>query len=259
MNISGSISIVSGASSGIGEATAKLLASKGSHVILLARDADRLRAVAADIQSQNGKADIYPVDLGDSKALAATAARIVAEHGSPDILVNNAGAGRWLPLLQTSADEAAAMMSLPYLAAFNLTRELLPGMLQRRSGQIVNITSVAARLSWPGAVGYSAARAAMEAFTNALRADIGGSGVSVMLATFGTVETAYWKNNPGSREHVPRVAVRTLTQTEVARDVVNGIERGQRTILSPGIFKLLFFLNTFFPATVSRFVAGQKT
>ena len=76
------------------------------------------------------------------------------------------------------------MMTLPYLAAFNLTREFLPGMLKRGSGRIVNITSVASRLAWPGAVAYATARTAMEGFTNALRADIQGSGVSVMLATF---------------------------------------------------------------------------
>ncbi len=100
MKISGSVSVISGSSSGIGEATARLLASKGSHVILLARDADRLSKIAADIRSRKGAADAYPVDLGDTKALAATAARVVAEHGSPDILINNAGAGRWLPLLE---------------------------------------------------------------------------------------------------------------------------------------------------------------
>ncbi len=257
MRVSGSLSVISGSSSGIGEATARLLASRGSHVILLARDADRLRDVAADIRDKKGTADAYAVDLGDPKALAATAARIVAEHGTPNILINNAGAGRWLPLLETSAEEAAAMMALPYLAAFNLTRELLPGMLKRSSGQIVNITSVACRLAWPGAVAYTAARAAMEAFTNALRADVQGSGVSVMLATFGTVETNYWKNNPGSREHVPRssAAMKALTQEEVADTIVRGIEREQRAILQPGIFKLLFALNALFPATVSRFVA----
>ncbi len=257
MRILGTLSVISGSSSGIGEATARLLASRGSHVILLARDADRLRDVAADIRDKKGAADAYAVDLGDPKALAATAASIVAEHGSPDILVNNAGAGRWLPLLETSAEEAAAMMALPYLAAFNLTRELLPGMLKRRSGQIVNITSVASRLSWPGAVAYTAARAAMEAFTNALRADVRGSGVSVMLATFGTVETNYWKNNPGSREHVPKssAAMKVLTQEQVAGAIVRGIEREQRSVLQPGIFKLLFALNALFPAMVSRFVA----
>jgi short-subunit dehydrogenase len=256
MKISGSLSVISGSSSGIGEATARLLASKGSRVILLARDADRLRDVATDIRKKKGAADAYAVDLGDPKALAATAARIVTEHGSPNILINNAGAGRWLPLLETSAEEAAAMMALPYLAAFNLTRELLPGMLKRGSGQIVNITSVACRLAWPGAVGYTAARAAMEAFTNALRADMQGSGVSVMLATFGTVETAYWKNNPGSRPK-SSAAMKALTQEDVADAIARGIEREQRAILQPGIFKLLFALNALFPAMVSRYVARR--
>jgi short-subunit dehydrogenase len=228
-------------------------------VILLARDADRLRDVTADIRSKSGAADAYTVDLGDPEALAATAAHIVAEHGSPDILINNAGAGRWLPLLETSAEEAAAMMALPYLAAFNLTRELLPGMLKRGSGQIVNVTSVACRLAWPGAVAYTAARAAMEGFTNALRADVQGSGVSVMLATFGTVETNYWKNNPGSREHMPKrsAAVKALTQEDVAKAIVRGIEREQRAVLQPGIFKLLFPLNALFPAAVSRYLTGR--
>jgi len=261
MKIAGSVSVISGSSSGIGEATARLLAAKGSHVILLARDADRLAHIAADIRSRNGVADAYPVDLGDAEALAATAARIVAEHGSPDILFNNAGAGRWLPLLETSADEAAAMMALPYLAAFNLTRELLPGMLKRGSGQIVNITSVGCRLPWPGAVAYSAARAAMEAFTNALRSDIKGSGVSVTLATFGTVETKYWKTNPGSREHLPAIAaaIKVLTQEQVAEAIVRGIERNQREILQPRIFKLLFLANALFPETVSRFLGRRQT
>jgi short-subunit dehydrogenase len=251
------LSVISGSSSGIGEATARLLASKGSRVILLARDADRLRDVAADIRNRKGAADAYTVDLGDPKALAATAAHIVAEHGSPDILINNAGAGRWLPLLETSAEEAAVMMAVPYLAAFNLTRELLPGMLKRGSGQIVNITSVACRLAWPGAVAYTAARAAMEAFTNALRADVQGSGISVMLATFGTVETNYWKNNPGSRDHVPKssAAMKVLTQEQVADAILRGIEREQTTILQPGIFKLLFAFNALLPAIMSRYVA----
>ncbi len=259
MKIAGTVSVISGASSGIGEATARRLAARGSRVIILARDAERLNQVAADINRANGVAHAYPVDLGDAKALAATAARIIAEHGSPHILFNNAGAGRWLPLLETPADEAAAMMALPYLAAFNLTRELLPGMVTRGSGHIVNITSVASRLPWPGAVAYGAARAAMEAFTNALRSDIRGSGVTVTLANFGTVETKYWKSNPGSREHLPAIAasIRVLTQDEVAEAIVRGIERQQREIVQPGIFKLLFLLNALFPATTSRLLARR--
>lgn len=249
-----SLSVVTGASSGIGEATARLLASRGSHVCLLARSADRLDTIAQDIRNRGGKADAFAVDLADPEVLAATAMRLVSVHGCPHILINNAGAGRWLPMLETSADEAAQIMAVPYLAAFNLTRELLPGMLARHSGHIINVTSVAARLAWPGAVAYAAARAAMEGFTNALRADLYGSGLSVTLAMFGTVETSYWEHNPGSRERLPKQAagMRTLSSEQVASAIVSGIEKGARTIVEPAAFKRLFLLNWLFPKQTEK-------
>jgi short-subunit dehydrogenase len=247
--IAGSLSVVTGASSGIGDATARALAARGSHVLLLARNGDRLHSVADEIRGRGGQADAFAVDLSDPKAIAAVAQRLVATHGSPHILINNAGAGRWLPILETPAEEVAQMMAVPYLAAFNITRELLPGMLARRSGHIVNVTSVAARLAWPGAVAYTAARAAMEGFTNALRADLYGSGLQVTLAMFGTVETPYWDHNPGSRERMPRQAARmpTLTPERVAAAIVAAIEKGSRTVVAPARFRLLFLLNRLFP------------
>lgn len=260
VNLSGALSVVTGASSGIGAATARLLASRGSHVLLLARDHDRLQATAEDIRRQGGKADAIAVDLADARALAEAAQRLRAAHGDPQILVNNAGAGRWLPQLQTSADEAAQMMAVPYLAAFNLTRELLPGMLARRAGHIVNVTSVAARLAWPGAVAYAAARTAMEGFNNALRADVYGSGVAVTLAMFGTVESPYWEHNPGSRERLPKQAagMRALTPDEVAAAIVSGIEKGKRTVIAPAAFRMLFLMNALFPAQTEASMCGPS-
>lgn len=247
--IEGSLAVVTGASSGIGEATARALAERGSRVLLLARNAQRLDAVAEGIRRSGGKAEALAVDLGDAQAIAAAAQKLVAEHGSPDILVNNAGAGRWLPILETSAEEAAQMMAVPYLAAFNLTRDLLPGMLARRSGHIVNVTSVAARLAWPGAVAYATARAAMEGFTNALRADLHGSGVRVTLAMFGTVETPYWEHNPGSRERLPKQAASmpVLKPEQAAAAIAGAIEKGSRTVVAPASFRLVFLLNSLFP------------
>ena len=198
-DINGSLSVVTGGSSGIGEAAARALAARGSHVILLARNADRLSAVCTADSERGGHADSYVLDLADPVAIASVANELVSAHGTPHILINNAGAGRWLPLLQTTADEAATMMTVPYLAAFNITRELLSGMLERRSGHIVNVTSVAARLAWPGAVAYSAARAAMEGFTDSLRADLYRSGITVTLAMFGTVDTPYWSTTPAAK------------------------------------------------------------
>jgi uncharacterized protein len=249
--IDGSLS-VAGASSGIGEATARALAARGSHVLLLARNTDRLNAVANEIRRRGGKADAFTVDLSDPKAISSVAQELVSVHGSPHVLINNAGAGRWLPILQTPADEAAQMIAVPYLAAFNITRDLLPGMLARRSGHIVNVTSVAARLTWPGEVAYATARAAMEGFTNALRADIYDSGLGVTLAMFGTVETPYWEHNPGSRERLPKQAASmpTLNPEQVASAIVTAIEKGSRTVIVPASFRLLFLLNSLFPRQI---------
>jgi len=256
--LDGTLAVVTGAASGIGEATAHELASRGSRVLLLDRNAEPLELVADAIRGQGHRAEAYVIDLSDAEAIRVTAGELVAAHGSPDVLVNNAGVGRWLSILETSAEEAELMITVPYLAAFNLTRELLPGMLARGSGQIVNLTSVAARLSWPGAVAYSAARAAIEGFTNALRADLYGSGIGVTLAMFGTVESPYWQHNPGSRERVPKSArgIRVLSTTEVASRIVSGIEQRSRTLIAPTVFRGLFLMSALFPDRVDASMAN---
>ncbi len=154
--------LVTGASSGIGKATAELFAKRGGRVLLLARDRERLDATAREIAQRGGRAAIYPVDLSQADAVRATAERIKAEEGVPDILVNNAGAGRWLSLVETSLEEARQMIELPYLAAFYVTRMFLPEMIARGSGQIACVTSPASYLVWPQACAYIAARHALK-------------------------------------------------------------------------------------------------
>lgn len=125
-------------------------------------------------------------------------------------------------------------------------------MLSRHRGHIVNVTSVAARLAWPGAAAYTAARWAMEGLTAALRADVYGSGVGVTLAMFGTVDSPYWEHNPGSRERLPAPAARqrALTVGEAAAAIVRGIEGDKRFVLRPAAFRLLFLMNALFPRRV---------
>ena len=98
--------LITGASSGIGEALAKRYGRAGAHVLLLARNAERLAAVAEAIRQSGGSATAYPIDLADANAIEETSARIAREVGTPDVLINNAGAGRWLPLVKTTAEEA---------------------------------------------------------------------------------------------------------------------------------------------------------
>ena len=155
------------------------------------------------------------------------------------------------------------MMEVPFLAAFDLTREFLPHMLERGSGHIVNVTSVASFLVWPGAAAYTAARWAMAGFTKALQAELRGSGVSATLAVFGKVSSLYWTHNPGSEERLPRVdrLLPTLTPEQTANFIVRGIEREARTIIRPVIFRLLFLLNSLFPGITAMFlrVGWRKT
>jgi uncharacterized protein len=249
MDIEGKLVLITGASSGIGAATAKAIARKGGQVILVARNKLRLDAVVADIVSNKGQAYAYQADLSDRAAVSELIARIRAERGLPDILFNNAGAGRWVTVTETDPGEAEQMMALPYFAAFSVTRELLPAMLARRSGHIVNITSVAARIVWPGAAAYTAARWAMNALNNALRAELHGSGVRVTLAVFGKVSSEYWAHNPGSEQRLPIInrSIPTLTPEQVANAIVRGIETNAREIVRPIIFRALFLLNALFP------------
>jgi uncharacterized protein len=249
------IALVTGASSGIGEATAKRYAASGALVALVARNAERLDAVAAAIRREGGSATPYVADLAEATAIAEVSARIARDLGTPDILINNAGAGRWLPLIETTAEEASAMIAVPYLAAFNLTRAFLPDMLRRQSGAIAFITSPASFLAWPNASGYIAARRAVAGLADALTAEVKGSGVTVTLVVLGTVDSPYWQHNPGSREHLPAsnpALLPTLTTTEAAEAILTGAETGARMVVKPSIYRALFVLNAIAPRLVAR-------
>ncbi len=247
--------LVTGASSGIGEAAAKRYARAGARILLLARNAERLGVVADAIRREGGLATDYPVDLSDAKAIEEVSTRIAREAGTPDILINNAGAGRWLPLIETTPEEALAMIEVPYLAAFNLTRAFLPQMLARRSGTIACITSPASYLAWPNACAYIAARRALAGFAEGLRSEVKGRGVTVTLVVLGTVESPYWEHNPGSREHLPAASpklVPTLSTEEAAEAIFAGLKGRKRMVVKPAALRALFLLNAFAPGLVAR-------
>lgn len=247
--------LITGASSGIGEATAKRYGAAGAHVVLLARNAERLYGVAHAIRENGATATAFPIDLSASEAIKELAARIEGDIGTPDILINNAGAGRWLPLVDTTPEDARAMIDVPYLAAFNLTHAFAPAMIARRSGGIVFITSPASFLAWPNASAYIAARRALAGFAEGLRAELKPAGLFVTLVVLGTVETPYWEHNPGSRENVPTTDPRlmpTLTPEQAAAAIFQGAERKKPTVVKPSIYRALFVMNALFPNLVAK-------
>jgi short-subunit dehydrogenase len=245
--------LVTGASSGIGEATARRYGAAGAHVLLLARNAERLDSVARAIREAGGTATAFPVDLQDPEATKDVAARIAAEIGTPDVLINNAGAGRWLPLIETPPEEARAMIGVPYLAAFDLTHAFLADMIARGSGALVFVTSPGAYLAWPNASAYIAARRAMAGLAEGLQSELKPTGLSVTLVVLGTVETPYWEHNPDSLENMPKAPrfVLTLSADEAAKAIVEGAAQKKKFVIKPGIYRALFVLNALFPKTVA--------
>ena len=256
MEIEGTTAVITGASSGIGAATAARLGLAGSRVVLVARTVDALEDVAERVRAGGGTADVVPGDLSTPDVVARVTADVLYRVGTPDIVVNNAGAGRWLSIVQTESDEMMAMMAVPYFAAFNITRGFLPAMLERGRGTFVNLTSPAAFAPWPGSAAYSAARWAMRGFHEALRADLHGTGVRSLLVVPSTVESGYWEHNPGSRERTPAIGrlYRTLTPEEVAAAIERGLRHDRHEVFLPALLRATTILQRVLPGVVRSVV-----
>ena len=253
MQIDGKIVVITGASFGIGAATARAMARKGARLALLARTPSALEQIAGDIRAQGGAARIYPVDLADPEAVERAAATVTEDLGVPDIIVHSAGAGRWLSVEETSPAEAVQMMTVPYFAAFFVTRAFLPAMLRRGSGHFVTVGSPAGRIAWPGAAGYIAARWALQGFTEALRADLRGTGLRVASVVAGTVRSTYFAHNPGAEARIPKVSLLgpVLTPEQVADAVVRAVEQDRREIVMPLLVRLFFVTQALSPRLVA--------
>jgi len=252
MNLKDRLILITGASSGIGEASARSLARAGARVVLQARSADKLHQLAEQINGAGGKAYAVPVDVSDAGAVQEAARRVTDQYGVPDVIVNNAGAGRWLFVDETPYEEIASMTAVPYLAAFYTTRAYVPAMLKRGSGLVLNVNSPVCFMPWPGCTGYAAARGALMVFTYALQADLHGSGVKVCHFVPGKVTSEYFANNPGAEERIPTFTkfIRTCTPEEVAERMVRAVTDEKAEVIFPLMLRASVLFNRFFPGLV---------
>jgi short-subunit dehydrogenase len=255
----GRVALITGGSSGIGAALAQKLAARGVRVLLVARSTRRLRAVALAINTAGGMADIYPADLSDPGSVEMVADQIREEQGVPDIIINNAGGGGWLYIEESSPNDLEASTAVPYFAAANLTRAFLGEMRERDEGIVVNITSPAAYMAFAGAAPYSVARWAMRAFNQALRAELFGTNVHVMLAVPGEVASTYWEHHPNARDRLPAASrfIPTLTPVAAAARIADAIEMKEKEAIFPWTLKAAIFLWRVAPHVVERVIWGM--
>jgi NADP-dependent 3-hydroxy acid dehydrogenase YdfG len=247
------LAVVTGASSGIGPATARLLGADGWTVVLVARRAEQLAEVARDVEAAGGRAHVTAIDAADGAAVDAMAAEVLGELGVPDAVVNSAGAGVWRWMEDTSHEEIGRLLGAPFLAAWNTTRAFLPGMLERRSGVVVHVGSPASLAPWPGATGYTSSRGAQRGLHEALRQDLAGTGVRSCHELFGEVDSGYFDANPDTREHIPRVAgiIGTITPERAGRVVVRTIARPRAQVFDPPMLAAMQVANRIAPRLVA--------
>lgn len=181
---------MTGASRGIGAATARALAAAGARVALIARSAGELESLAAELDQG---ATAIAADLTDVSGLVAAVAGVREALGdSPDILVNNAGIFRVAPAAGMASSAFVETIEINLLAPFRIMHAFLPDMVARRSGHIVNLGSVADRQAFPGNSAYSASKFGLRGLHEVLRAELRGSGVRATLISPGAVDTALW-------------------------------------------------------------------
>lgn len=252
-----SIAVITGASSGIGAATALALADIGWRVVLVARRADRLEELSASIQDDGGESMIEALDASDGNAVDAMADRVRAAWGAPSLVVNSAGAGIWRFLEETTATEIDSMIGAPYLAAAQTSRAFIGDMIGAGRGLLIHIGSPASVIPWPGATAYTASRWALRGLQEALRQDLGGTGVTSSLVYFGEVSSEYFEANPGSHEHIPSLGSWIPASTpERCAEVILGVVRHPRPVVyHPFALRLMAWTGAVLPGPTRWLIA----
>jgi hypothetical protein len=255
--IDGSVALVTGASSGIGEALARQLAKRARVLILVARRKDRLEALAGELAQQAPElvVDVQACDLCERADLDGMIGRIEAEHGQVDILVNNAGLGDIGMFDLASWDKTERMIELNVRALTYLTHRLVGPMVERRRGGILMVSSGFGLTFLPGFAAYVGTKHYVTGLTEALRLDVRAMGVVVSQVCPGPVATEF-EDNAGNFTGMRPQRFVEISAERCARSALSGFERG-RALIIPGIaVRLAMWLAALSPRFVLRGLYG---
>ena len=228
MNIAGRVIIITGASDGIGAELARVLARRGARLVLNARNEERLREVVPEALCVAG-------DVTDAAVRQRIADEALARFGQIDVLVNNAGAGLYSPAWKAPMEDARRLMELNFFAPLALTQLVVPHMRIRKTGMIVNVGSMAGKITLPWFTLYSVSKYALGALTEGLRMELRRDGIHAMIVCPGYVKTNFQAHILGGS--VPSTVAKAkglaISAQQCAEDIARGIELEKRTVLTP--------------------------
>jgi hypothetical protein len=245
--------LVTGASSGIGEQLARALAARGHHVTLVARRAERLERLAAELEN----AVAIPTDLADAAARDALAAAVDSGARTVEVLVNCAGFGVYEPFHSSSLERELEQVRVLAEAPMDLMHRWLPGMVGRGRGAIINMSSTSAFQALPYNAGYAAAKSYLLLLSEAVHAEVAEFGVAVTAVCPGPVATEFQQASDAVfAEKLPKAV--WVTPERVAQDALNGAERGARVVV-PGdaLVRAAFTPNRYAPRGIALKVSKR--
>jgi len=254
--------IITGASSGFGEDAARLFAKEGCKVVLAARRLDRLQTLVEKIQNEGGEAMAIPVDVTDRKEIKVMVESAIDLYGQIDILFNNAGFGRldWLENLDPERD-IETQVDVNLLGVIQVTRAVLPHMLERKSGHIINMSSVAGLIAAPLYSIYSATKFGVRGFTDALRRDVAPFGIHVSGIYPGPAATEFGQHTGtnSAKQGLSKFKGMSMTSEYVARRVVQVAKSPRRKLVIPWWYNFVIGLDTFTPGLVDWILKNNFT
>ncbi len=252
-NLQNKVILITGASSGFGEEAAMLFAKEGCKVVLAARRMDRLQNLAEKIQAAGGEAIAIPVDIVNAADVDNMVQTTLDLYGRIDILFNNAGIGRvdWFEN-HTLERDIETLVQVNLISLMQVTRTVLPHMLARREGHIINMVSVAGLIATPLIASYAASKHGARAFTDALRREVAPLGIKVSGIYPGPASTEFGQHvgkNEAYRSVRSSVNIH-MTSAYVARRVLDVAKRPRRGLIIPWWFRILAAFESLFPALV---------
>lgn len=240
---------ITGASSGIGAALVEEYVAAGAAVTMVARRRGEMEALAARV---GGKTQIFAMDLAKLSSCCDWLAPAVAQFGPIDVLINNAGVQRVLPAVEHEDDDLDATLNLNLLSPMRITRAVLPAMLQRNAGAIVDVSSIAAYSPVPGMWAYVASKAGSGAASECLGVELARTGVHVLTVYPGPVDTPLGREGYAAYPKWAQALLLTGDARELARRIRSAVDLKQRVIVYP----LPYILSRFFPG-ITRWLLRQ--
>lgn len=262
--LQGKVILITGASSGFGEEAARLFAKEGCKVVLAARRLEKLQQLAAEIQNAGGEAIAIPVDVNQKAEIDVMVQTALDLYAQIDILFNNAGFGAmdWFEELEPERG-IQTLINVNLTGTMLVTRAVLPDMIDRGEGHIINMASVAGLIASPLITTYSASKYGVRAFTDALRREVGPLGIKVSGIYPGPAETEFGSHLHKSRlrDTINKFIDLRMTSKYVARRVVEVAKYPRRSLVIPWWFRIITTFDTLFPVAVDwiLYLFAKKT